>query len=60
VNYHHFWDSHDQGLFEILAILTKYQHGDYMTKGMVCVPYEHNQFLVQPVVVKQLPLMNDQ
>jgi hypothetical protein len=47
VKYHHFWDSHNQGLFEILLILTKYQCGDYMTKGMVCVPYEHNCFLVQ-------------
>ncbi len=37
VKYHHFWDAHDQGLFEILLILTKYQRGDYMTKGMVHV-----------------------
>jgi hypothetical protein len=28
VKYHHFWDSHDQGLFEILLIPTKYQRGD--------------------------------
>jgi hypothetical protein len=35
VKYHHFWDAHDQGLFEILPIPTKYQHGDYMTKRMV-------------------------
>jgi hypothetical protein len=47
VKYHHFQDSHDQGLFEILLILTKYQCGDYMTKGMVHVPFEHNHFLVQ-------------
>jgi hypothetical protein len=47
VKYHHFWDSHNQGLFEILPIPTKYQRGDYMTKGMVCVPFEHNHFLVQ-------------
>jgi hypothetical protein len=47
VKYHHFWDAHDQGLFEILPILTKYQCGDYMTKGMVCIPFEHNHFLVQ-------------
>jgi hypothetical protein len=36
-----------QGLFEILLIPTKYQHGDYMTKGMARVPFEHNRFLVQ-------------
>jgi hypothetical protein len=47
VKYHHFWVAHDQGLFEILLIPTKYQHADYMTKGMVCVPFEHNGFLVQ-------------
>lgn len=47
VKYHHFWDAHDQGLFEILPIPTKYQRGDYMTKGMVRVPFEHNRFLVQ-------------
>ncbi len=47
VKYHHFWDSHDQGLFEILLILMKYQCGDFMRKGMVCVPSEHNHFLVQ-------------
>jgi hypothetical protein len=27
-----------QGLFEILPIPTKYQNGDYMTKGMARVP----------------------
>jgi hypothetical protein len=47
VKYHHFWDSYDQGLFEILPIPTTYQCGDYMTKGMVRVPFEHNRFLVQ-------------
>jgi hypothetical protein len=47
VKYHHFWDSYDQGLFEILPIPTKYQRGDYMTKEMVRVPFEHNRFLVQ-------------
>jgi hypothetical protein len=47
VKYHHFWDAYNQGLFEILPIPTKYQHGDYMIKGMVCVPFEHNCFLVQ-------------
>jgi hypothetical protein len=47
VKYHHFSDSHDQGLFEILPILTKYQHGDYKTKGVVHVPFEHNHLLVQ-------------
>jgi hypothetical protein len=31
VKYQHFWDSKDQGLFEILPIPTKYQHGDYMS-----------------------------
>jgi hypothetical protein len=31
----------------ILPILTKYQCRDYMTKGMVHVPFEHNGFLVQ-------------
>jgi hypothetical protein len=41
VKYHHFWDAHDQGLFEILPIPTKYQRGDYMMKGMVHVPFEH-------------------
>jgi hypothetical protein len=47
VKYHHFWDAHDQGLFEILPIPTKYQCGDYMTKGMAHVPFEHHRFLVQ-------------
>jgi hypothetical protein len=47
MKYHHFWDAHDQGFFEILLIPTKYQRGDYMTKGMVHVPFEHNCFLVQ-------------
>jgi hypothetical protein len=47
VKYHHFWDAHNQGLFEILPIPTKYQRGDYMTKGMVHVPFKHNHFLVQ-------------
>jgi hypothetical protein len=47
VKYHHFWDAHDQGFFEILLIPTKYQCGDYMTKGMLHVPFEHNRFLVQ-------------
>jgi hypothetical protein len=47
VKYHHFWDAHDQGLFEIVPIATKYRRGDYMTKGMVHVPFEHNRFLVQ-------------
>ncbi len=46
VKYHHFWHSHDQGLFEILPIPTKYQCGDYMTKGMIHVPFEHNHLLV--------------
>jgi hypothetical protein len=46
VKYHHFWDAHGQGLFEILPIPTKYQHGDYMTKGMVRIPFKHNRFFV--------------
>jgi hypothetical protein len=47
MKYHHFWDAHDQGFFEILLIQTKYQCEDYMTKGMLHVPFEHNCYLVQ-------------
>jgi hypothetical protein len=57
--YHHIWDSHNQGLFEILPILTKYQHGGYMMKGMVHVPFKHNHFF-GAVVVEQPSMMNDQ
>jgi hypothetical protein len=59
VKYHHFWDAHDQGRFEILPIPTKYQCGDYMMKGANGMHTFQAQPFLGAVVVKQPLLMND-
>ena len=45
--FHFFWSHIQSGEISVEYIKTNYQDGDYLTKGLVRVPFESNRFRVQ-------------